>query len=154
LIDELGLSLEERSALDRQAERFEKHAGGEYAGSRQSPRSASLEYVRQSQSPAPSEEGGKDRRIDSVNVPPVGRPRGFERIGTDGERYLAHCFKDGLYRMADPALGRTKHHAKNQRPVTFEEIGEYLRKGYLLRMRGDVNKQVNLISPSEIKILY
>jgi hypothetical protein len=97
LIAELGLSSEERSALDRQAERFEKHAGGEYAASWQSPRSASLEYVRRSQSPAPSEEGCNDSRIDSVNVAlPVGRPRGFERIGADGERYLAHCFTDGL----------------------------------------------------------
>jgi hypothetical protein len=35
--------------------------------------------------------------------------------------------------------------------VCAHEIAEYLRKGYLLRMRGEVSGQVNLISPAEIK---
>jgi hypothetical protein len=155
LIDELGLGLEERAALDRQAKRFEKQAGGEYAAARQSPWSAGLEHFRQSLPSARPEDGSKGSRVDSVDVAiPVGRPRGFERIAADGERFLAHCFRDGLYRIADPALGPTKHHAKNQLAVTFEEIGGYLQRGYLLRMRGEVTKHVNLISPSEIKILY
>jgi hypothetical protein len=94
------------------------------------------------------------RRSDSEDVAfPVGRLRGFERVAADGERYVAHRFKDGLYRMADPALGRKKHHAENQLAVTFEEISGYLRRGYLLRMRGELSRQLNLLSPSEIETI-
>jgi Mg/Co/Ni transporter MgtE len=46
---------------------------------------------------------------------------------------------------------RLKHHAASQIAVRADEIAEYLRKGYLLRMRGEVSGQVNLISPEEIK---
>jgi hypothetical protein len=56
-----------------------------------------------------------------------------------------------MYRVADPALGATKHHAANQISVTLDEIGRYLERGYLLRMRGEVSGQVNLIAASEIK---
>jgi hypothetical protein len=56
-----------------------------------------------------------------------------------------------MYRVADPALGRTKHHAANQIAITAEEIGGYLQKGFLLRMRGEISGQVNLIAVSEIK---
>jgi hypothetical protein len=155
LIEELGLSLDERAALDRQAKLFEKHAGSEYAAIRQSGISSRLEYVGKAQMSAQPEAGKKEGRVDSVDVAlPVQRPRGFERIAADAERHVAHCFRDGLYRMANPSLGRTKHHAENQLAVTFEEISGYLRKGYLLRMRGEHSKQVNLISPSEIKTIY
>jgi hypothetical protein len=41
-----------------------------------------------------------------------------------------------------------------QLAVTFEDISGYLRRGYLLRMRGELSKHVNLISPSEIKTIY
>jgi hypothetical protein len=58
-----------------------------------------------------------------------------------------------MYRVADPTLGRTKHHASNQIAITAEEIGDYLRKGFLLRMRGEVGGQVNLIAASEIKAI-
>jgi hypothetical protein len=94
----------------------------------------------------------------AINVLPdefqsQGRDVGFRivRVAEDGERYLPHRFRDGLYRVADPALGRTKHHAGNQIAVRADEIEEYLRKGFLLRMRGEVSEQVNLISPAEIK---
>ena len=154
LIKELGLSLDERAALDRQAKLFEKHAGGGYAVSRHSEISALFENVGKMQ-PSPQPEDGNEERVDNVDVVfPIHRPRGFERFAADGERYVVHCFRDGLYRMADPALGRAKHHAKNQLAVTFEEIRGYLRRGYLLRMRGELCKQVNLISPSEIKVFY
>jgi hypothetical protein len=54
--------------------------------------------------------------------------------------------------MADPALGRIKHHSANQLSVDINEILGYLKKGYLLRMRGETSKQVNLIAASEITI--
>jgi hypothetical protein len=74
----------------------------------------------------------------------------FERISADGERYVAHRFRDGHYRMANPALGRVKHHSTNQLSVDINEIAGYLEKGYLLRMRGETSGQVNLIAASEI----
>ncbi|CAN7216043.1 hypothetical protein LJR009_000673 [Bosea sp. LjRoot9] len=72
------------------------------------------------------------------------------RVAPDGERFWPHCFADGLYRVADPSLGRVKHHAANQIGVTEQEIADYLRRGYLLRMRGEASKQVNLIAAAEI----
>lgn len=82
------------------------------------------------------------------------RLRGFERTTPDGERYVAHLFKDGRYRVADPALGRKKHHAENQLAVTLEEISGYLSKGYHLRMHGELSMQVNLISATQVKPIY
>jgi len=58
-----------------------------------------------------------------------------------------------MYRIADPALGRTKHHATNQIAITAEEVAGYLSKGFLLRMRGEISGQVNLIAASEIKAI-
>ncbi|RVG79150.1 hypothetical protein CN177_24340 [Sinorhizobium meliloti] len=72
-------------------------------------------------------------------------------MAADGERYVPHRFRDGKYRVADPALGRKKHHASNQIAITADEIGSYLRRGFLLRMRGEISGQVNLISASEIE---
>jgi hypothetical protein len=155
LIEELALSLDERAALDRQAKRFEKHAGSDDAPIRKSGISVESEYFGKAQPSAQSEEVNQERKSDSKDAAfPVQRPRGFARVAADGERYVAHRFKDGLYRMADPTLGQKKHHAENQLAVTFEEISGYLRSGYLLRMRGELNKQVNLISPSEIEAIY
>jgi hypothetical protein len=56
--------------------------------------------------------------------------------------------------VANPSLGQTKHHANSQLAIEFHEIINYLRRGYLLRMRGEVSKQVNLISPADIKIIF
>jgi hypothetical protein len=53
--------------------------------------------------------------------------------------------------VANPALGQVKHHAANQIAVRADQIEEYLQRGFLLRMRGEVSGQVNLISPAEIK---
>lgn len=53
--------------------------------------------------------------------------------------------------MADPKLGREKHHASNQISVHRGEIEEYLEKGFLLRMKGDRSGNVNLISPAQIR---
>ncbi|WP_049801810.1 hypothetical protein [Bradyrhizobium genomosp. III] len=77
----------------------------------------------------------------------------FERRAPDGERYVPHRFPDGLYRVADPALGRTKHHSANQIAITAEQIGDYLRRGFLLRMRGEKSGQVNLIAASKINTI-
>lgn len=84
---------------------------------------------------------------------PVAASSKFERISADGERYVAHRFRDGFYRMANPALGRVKHHAANQLSVDINEIAGYLEKGYLLRMRGETSGQVNLIAASEIIVI-
>ena len=77
--------------------------------------------------------------------------RRLVRIAKDGERYFPHCFRDGLYRVADPALGRIKHYAANQIAIPADQIEKYLEKGFLLRMRGEESGQVNLISSLEIK---
>ncbi|MSU90196.1 hypothetical protein GE300_11295 [Rhodobacteraceae bacterium 2CG4] len=70
-----------------------------------------------------------------------------------GEVFEPHVFKDGFYRMADPAHGSTKHHAKDQiRVGTLEEVRNLLGKGFSLRMRGKVTRQVNLIKPEEIEL--
>jgi hypothetical protein len=74
----------------------------------------------------------------------------FERIAPDGERFTPHCYGDGLYRVANPALGRKKHHAAFQIAVPGAEIAAYLERGFLLRMRGEISGQVNLIAASKI----
>jgi hypothetical protein len=76
---------------------------------------------------------------------------GWESIGPDGEIFTPHRYPNGLYRVADPALGDVKHHAKNQLSVREDQIEGYLQKGFSLRMKGDVDGKVNLISPSEIR---
>jgi hypothetical protein len=78
-------------------------------------------------------------------------PVRIERISANGERYTPHLFSDGRFRVANPSLGKTKHHAANQISIDGNEIISYLRKGYLLRMRGEVSGQVNLIAASEIR---
>jgi len=72
------------------------------------------------------------------------------RIAADGERFVPHRFRDGLLRVADPALGKVKHHAANQIAVREDEVVAYLRRGFLLRMRGERSGQVNLIAAAEI----
>jgi hypothetical protein len=84
---------------------------------------------------------------------PVAASPKFERISADSERYVAHCFRDGLYRTANPVLGRVKHHSANQLSVEINEIAGYIEKGYLLRMRGETSGQVNLIAASEIIVI-
>lgn len=74
----------------------------------------------------------------------------FVRVAGDGERFFAHRFRDGLFRVADPALGRTKHHSANQISLRADEVAAYLARGFLLRMRGERTGQVNLISADEI----
>lgn len=75
----------------------------------------------------------------------------WERLGPDGEVFTPHRYPNGLYRVADPALGDVKHHAKNQLSVREDQIECYLLRGFSLRMKGNIRGKVNLISPSEIK---
>src|SRR3984893_11721893 len=105
LIEELRLGLDERAALDRQAKLFRKHAGGEDAPIRQSGISARLANVGKVQPSAQPEDVSERRKSDSEDVAfAVGRLGGFERVAADGERYVAHRFKDGLYLIAYSAL--------------------------------------------------
>lgn len=67
---------------------------------------------------------------------------------------MPHRFRDGMYRVADPALGATKHHAANQIAIREDEIQNFLDKGFLLRMKGEMSGQVNLIASSEIKVAH
>jgi len=53
--------------------------------------------------------------------------------------------------MANPALGRIKHHSANQLSVDINEILGYLKKGYLLRMRGETSKQVSRRSTIDLR---
>jgi hypothetical protein len=75
----------------------------------------------------------------------------WEYIGPDGEIFSPHRYPNGLFRVADPALGDVKHHAKNQLSVREDQIEKYLQRGFFLRMKGDVGGKVILIAPSEIK---
>lgn len=69
------------------------------------------------------------------------------------ERFVPHRNRDGQFLVADPALGKVKHHAIHQIPLaTEEDLVAYIRRGYLCRMRGEDTGQVNLIAPSEIVI--
>jgi hypothetical protein len=77
----------------------------------------------------------------------------FVRIAHDGERYLPHRYRDGFYRVANPALKSAKHHAANQIAISQEEISTFLKRGFLLRMRGESSGQVNLIAAAEIEEL-
>ncbi|MFC6775387.1 hypothetical protein [Methylobacterium gregans] len=43
-----------------------------------------------------------------------------------------------------------KHHAANQIAARDDEIAAYLQRGFLLRMRGELSGQVNLIAAGEI----
>jgi hypothetical protein len=72
-------------------------------------------------------------------------------LAEDGELYRPHRYADGLYRVADPRMGKKKHHGENQIAVRGNDIEDYLRRGYLLRMKGERSGRVSLIAASKIK---
>lgn len=76
---------------------------------------------------------------------------GWERIGPGGETFTPHLYSNKRYRVADPALGDVKHHAKNEISIREDQIEGYLRRGFSLRMKGSVGGKVNLIAPEKIK---
>jgi hypothetical protein len=54
-----------------------------------------------------------------------------------GELFVPHRYKDGRFRVADPSLGETKHHSKNQIAVpSMPELIKYVQRGFHVRMRG------------------
>ena len=75
----------------------------------------------------------------------------WESIGPAGEVFTAHLYPNGMYRVADPALGDEKHHAKNQFSVREDQIEAYLRRGFLLRMKSAESGKVVLIEADQIK---
>jgi Glu-tRNA(Gln) amidotransferase subunit E-like FAD-binding protein len=79
--------------------------------------------------------------------------RGFRLLGADevDDTVRKEILGELEPQTVADVISRLKHHAANQIAVRADEIAEYLRKGYLLRMRGEVSGQVNLISPAEIK---
>ena len=64
VIEELGLSLDERAALDRQAKLFGMHAGGEAVPARQSGISARSENVGKVQQSAQPKDVSEGRKFD------------------------------------------------------------------------------------------
>nr|RAV97760.1 hypothetical protein DBT41_14975 [Aerococcus urinae] len=70
---------------------------------------------------------------------------------TTGELFIPYRFPDGKYRVADPSLGNVKHHSENQISVaTDEELVDYVRRGFHVRMKGVESGQTNLIRPESI----
>ena len=76
----------------------------------------------------------------------------IERIRKNGERYVPHRFNDGFFRVADPKRGPQKHHSQNQILVREDEILDYLRRGFDLRIKGETTGQSNLIAAKNIVI--
>ncbi len=75
----------------------------------------------------------------------------WEYSAPDGEVFTPHIYPNGMYRVANPELGDVKHHAKNQLSIREEQIDSYLKRGFHLRMKGNVHGKVNLIAPENIK---
>ena len=69
------------------------------------------------------------------------------------ERYLPDPDARGLFELADPKLGKDKHHKKNAIFASSESAALHLVRsyGFSLRMRGYLTGQRNLISASEIR---
>ncbi|MDQ0320872.1 hypothetical protein QO002_003010 [Pararhizobium capsulatum DSM 1112] len=72
---------------------------------------------------------------------------------TTGEVFVPHRYGDGTFQLADPRLGRVKHHASNAIRVTSEtEAANYVRCGFSLRMRGRDTNKINLIAAENITL--
>lgn len=69
------------------------------------------------------------------------------------EVFVPHRYQDGTFRVADPKHGRERHHTRNAiRVFTETEAREYVRKGFLLRMRGRDTGKINLIAAEAITL--
>jgi hypothetical protein len=77
-------------------------------------------------------------------------------IGEHSEKtevYTPHMNRDGFYVMADPSIGPERHHRRNELlRSSLTEVADDLKKGFMLRMRGDLTGQINLISADQITI--
>ncbi|MCV9961956.1 hypothetical protein OIU34_08580 [Pararhizobium sp. BT-229] len=70
-----------------------------------------------------------------------------------GEVFVPHRYGDGTFQLADPRLGRVKHHAGNAIRATSEtEAADYVRRGFSLRMRGRDTDEINLIAAENITL--
>lgn len=68
------------------------------------------------------------------------------------EVFVPHRYGDGTFRLADPNLGRRRHHLANAILVHSEsEAADYVRKGYSLRMRGLDSGAISLIAAQNIE---
>lgn len=68
------------------------------------------------------------------------------------EVFVPHRYGDGTFRLADPRLGRERHHLRNAVCVRTEtEAMALVRQGYALRMRGLDTGSINLIASSQIE---
>ena len=78
----------------------------------------------------------------------------FVRTRPDtGELFVEHRYRDGLFRLGNPALGNKKHHKGNQVAVrTEEEVARLVTEGYWLRMKGQDTGAVSLIPPCQIRL--
>ena len=76
------------------------------------------------------------------------------RVRDTGERYLPHLDRHGRLVLGNPKHGSEKHHAQNKVYCESLEAAAQLveNHGFSLWMKGQVSKQVNLISPGEIII--
>lgn len=59
--------------------------------------------------------------------------------------YRDATFAEERAPVTDAAPGKVKHHAANQITMREDMVGAYLERGFLLRMRGERDGQVNLI---------
>lgn len=71
------------------------------------------------------------------------------------EHYFPDADADGFYRLADPAIGREKHHVDNAILTKNISVALHLVRthGFSIRMRGNLTKQWNLIRHQEIQDL-
>lgn len=73
------------------------------------------------------------------------------RITKTGKICRPYQYGDGYYRVADPALGNSKHKSQNQiRVRTIEEVASYVRRGYSVRMKDRDGGNAGLIAPKSI----
>lgn len=77
----------------------------------------------------------------------------IERIGPDGRVNRPHRYTDGFFRVADPALGEAKKLADNQiKAASLEEVAQFVKNGFHLRMSDDTSDGPDLIAPQNITI--
>ena len=71
------------------------------------------------------------------------------------EHYFPDANSEGMYVLADPALGSDKHHKQNAVLTTSAATALHLVRtyGFSIRMRGNLTGQWNLIRREEIQDL-
>ncbi len=69
------------------------------------------------------------------------------------EHYFPDADENGMYELADPAIGPERHHKKNAIFTSSISVAIHLvcAHGFSIRMRGDKTGQRNLISRNDIQ---